>query len=107
MFTVVPIFNLSNIIIDQDVLSLLPEDIAERFMAVPLAEVQNRLAVGMIAANNVQAVEYLANRIQRPIKAFIASEAGVRPVLNKYRTDLTSVGEAAKAWNEEASRAYE
>lgn len=99
----VPYVNLSNSLINQDVLQLLPEDIAERFMAVPLAEVQNRLAVAMIDANNVQAVDYLANRIQRPIKVFIASEAGVRHVLDQYRTDLSSVGEAAQASQEEAS----
>ena len=101
----VPYVNLTNSLIDQDVLSLLPEDIAERFMAVPLAEVQNRLAVAMIDANNVQAVDYLANRIQRPIKVFMASEAGVRHVLDQYRTDLSSVDEAAEASQEEASNA--
>jgi type IV pilus assembly protein PilB len=100
----VPYVNLSNSLIDQDVLSLLPEDIAERFMAVPLAEVQNRLAVAMIDANNVQAVDYLANRIQRPIKVFMASEAGVRHVLDQYRTDLSSVDEAAEVSQEEAAR---
>lgn len=103
----VPYVNLSNSVIDQDVLALLPEDIAERFMAVPLAEVQNRLAVAMIDANNVQAVDYLANRIQRPIKVFMASEAGVRHVLDQYRTDLSSVDEAAEVSQEEASRAGE
>lgn len=103
----VPYVNLSTSIIDQDVLSLLPEDIAERFMAVPLAEVQNRLAVAMIDANNVQAVDYLANRIQRPIKVFMASESGVRHVLDQYRTDLSSVDVAAVASQEEASRAAE
>jgi type IV pilus assembly protein PilB len=101
----VPYVNLSNSIIDQDVLTLLPEDIAERFMAVPLAEIQNRLAVAMIDANNVQAVDYLANRIQRPIKVFMASESGVRHVLDQYRTDLSSVDVAAEASQEEASRA--
>jgi len=101
----VPYVNLSNSIIDQDVLALLPEDIAERFMAVPLAEVQNRLAVAMIDANNVQAVDYLANLIQRPIKVFMASEAGVRHVLDQYRTDLSSVDEAAAASQEEAKAA--
>jgi type IV pilus assembly protein PilB len=101
----VPYVNLSNSLINQDVLSLLPEDIAERFMAVPLAEVQNRLAVAMIDANNVQAVDYLANRIQRPIKVFMASETGVRHVLDQYRTDLSSVDEAAVVSQEEASNA--
>lgn len=93
----VPYVNLSNTVIDQSVLALLPEDIAERFMAVPLAEVQNRLAVAMIDANNVQAVDYLASRIERPLKVFMASESGVRHVLDQYRTDLSSVDAAAQA----------
>lgn len=101
----VPYVNLSNTIIDQSVLSLLPEDIAERFMAVPLAEVQNRLAVAMIDANNVQAVDYLANRIQRPLKVFMASEEGVRHVLDQYRADLSGVNEAAAASEEESQLA--
>lgn len=100
----VPYVNLTNSIIDQSVLSLLPSDIAERFMAVPLAEVQNRLAVAMIDANNVQAVDYLANRIQRPLKVFMASEAGVRHVLDQYRADLSSVDVAAKVSQSEAAQ---
>ncbi len=98
----VPYVNLTNTIIDQNILSLLPEDVAERFMAVPLAEVQNRLAVAMIDANNVQAVDYLANRIQRPLKVFMASEEGVRHVLGQYKTDLSDVGKAAEVTQEEA-----
>ena len=99
----VPYVNLTNSTIDEDILTLLPEDIAERFMAVPLAEVQNRLAVAMIDANNVQAVDYLANRIQRPLKVFMASEDGVRHVLEQYKTDLSSVDAAAVVSEEEAS----
>jgi len=98
----VPYVNLTNSLIDQNILSLLPEDIAERFMAVPLAEVQNRLAVAMIDGNNVQAVDYLANRIQRPLKVFMASEAGVRHVLDQYKTDLSDVDKAAEASQAEA-----
>ena len=100
----VPYVNLTSSIIDQSILSLLPSDIAERFMAVPLAEVQNRLAVAMIDANNVQAVDYLVNRIQRPLKVFMASEAGVRHVLDQYKTDLSSVDEAAQVSQAEAAQ---
>lgn len=103
----VPYVNLLNTIVDQNVLALLPEDVAERFMAVPLAEVQNRLAVAMIDANNVQAVDYLANRIQRPLKVFMASEAGVRHVLSQYKTDLSSVDAAAVASEEDARQGAE
>lgn len=97
-----PYVNLSNTLINQDILSLLPKDIAERFMAVPLAEIQNRLAIAMIDANNVQAVDYLANLIERPIKVFMASEIGVRHVLDQYKTDLSSVDVAAQASEQDA-----
>lgn len=94
--------NLSNSIIDQNVLELLPEDVAERFMAVPLADVQNRLAVAMLDANNVQAVDYLTTVIQRPLKVFMASEASIRHVLGQYKTDLSDVNKAAEVSQEEA-----
>ncbi len=100
----VPYVNLTNSLINQQVLDLLPEDVAERFMAVPLAEVQNRLAVAMVDASNVQAVDYLSNRIERPLKVFMASEAGVRHVLDQYRTDLSSVDAAAEQSKEEAAK---
>jgi type IV pilus assembly protein PilB len=97
----VPYVNLTNTIIDQDVLMLLPEDLAERFMAVPLAEVQNRIAIAMIDANNVQAVDYLTSIIGKPLKVFMASEGGVRHVLGQYKTDLSDVNKAAEVSQEE------
>lgn len=103
----VPYVNLLKSTISQDILGLLPKDIAERFMAVPVAEVNNRLAVAMIDANNVQAVDYLSNLIQRPLKVFMASEAGVRQVLDQYKTDLSSVDAAAEASEEESAKINE
>lgn len=98
----VPYINLQNSTISQDILNLLSSDIAERFMAVPLAEVQNRLAVAMIDANNIQAVDYLSSHIQRPLKVFMASESSVRHVLDQYKTDLSSVDVAAQVSQEES-----
>ncbi len=100
----VPYVNLTNSLINQKVLDLIPEDVAERFMAVPLADVQNRLAVAMVDASNVQAVDYLSNKVSRPLKVFMASEAGVRHVLDQYKTDLSSVDAAAKESTEEAAK---
>jgi type IV pilus assembly protein PilB len=91
----VPYVNLSAAQVDAHVLDLLSRDVAERFMAVPLGEVQNRLAVAMLDANNVQAVDYLSNKINRPIKVYMASEEGVRHVLEQYRTNLVEGVNAA------------
>lgn len=86
--TNVPYVNLTSAKIDPKVLALLPQDIAERYMAVPLGEMQHRLVVAMLDADNVQAVDYLSNRIGRPLKVYVASESGIRQVLKQYSARL-------------------
>ena len=86
----VPYVNLSDARIDPDVLSLLPQEIAERYMAVPLGEMQHRLVVAMLDADNVQAADFLANKIGRPLKVYSASEAGIKRVLKQYSERLDS-----------------
>jgi type IV pilus assembly protein PilB len=93
----VPYVNLASAQIDVKVLDLLPVEIAERYMAVPLGEMNKRLAVAMLDANNVQAVDFLSNKIQRPLKVYMASEDGIRNVLSQYHTDLEGgVSDAVK-----------
>lgn len=86
--TRVPYVNLLNAKIDAPVLGLLPQDIAERYMAVPLGEMNHRLVVAMLDADNVQAVDFLANKIGRPLKVYAASEEGVRAVLAQYEANI-------------------
>lgn len=93
--TKVPYVNLTQARIDPKVLKLLPQDIAERYMAVPLGEIQHRLVVAMLDADNVQAVDFLSNRIGRPLKVYVASEAGIRQVLKQYAARLDTQMDAA------------
>lgn len=85
--TRVPYVNLQTAKIEQHILDLLPADLAERYMAVPLGEMQHRLVVAMLDADNVQAVDFLSNKVGRPLKVYAASEAGIRNVLKQYQTD--------------------
>jgi len=87
--TKIPYVNLIDAKVDSKVLALLPKDVAERYMAVPLGEMQHRLVVAMLDADNVQAVDYLSNRIGRPLKVYAASEEGIRQVLHQYQTKLS------------------
>lgn len=88
--TKIPYVNLSDAIIDPSTLELLPQDIAERYMAVPLGEMQHRLVVAMLDADNVQAVDFLSNKIGRPLKVYTASEQGIRNALMQYKAKLDS-----------------
>lgn len=92
-----PYVNLSKAIIDDKVLSLLPVDVAQRFMAVPLGETNDsgakRLAVAVLDASNVQSIDFLSNAIGRPIKVYLASETGINNVLSQYHLDVNRIDE--------------
>jgi len=84
----IPYVNLLHARIGEKELSLLPRDIAERYMAVPLGELDNKLVVAMLDAGNVQAIDYLSNRIGRPLKVYAGSEAGIKSVIEQYKVSL-------------------
>lgn len=94
-----PYVDLSRAIIDAKILSLISMEVAQRFMAVPLGETDdsgaNRLAVAMLDASNLQAVDYLSNAVGRPIKVYMASESGINNVLAQYHVDLGSSVDSA------------
>lgn len=104
----VPYVNLNDTYVNQETLKLLPKEIAERYMAVPLGALkstnggQSRLAVAMLDADNVQAVDFLVNKIQQPIKVYMASQEGIQHVLAQYNADLTEgVSEAITSANQD------
>jgi len=86
----VPYVNLSKAHIDSKMLALLPRDVAEQYMAVPIGEMQHRLVVAMLDADNVQAVDFLSNKINRPLKVYAASESGIRRVLKQYDQSINT-----------------
>jgi type IV pilus assembly protein PilB len=101
--TKVPYVNLLDARVDAKTLALLPQDIAERYMAVPLGEMQKRLVVAMLDADNVQAVDFLSNKIGRPLKVYAASEEGIRNIIKQY---AASIGQdVAEQFGEAASNA--
>ncbi len=79
-----PYVNLSTVHVERKVLSLLSQDVATHYMAVPIGEMQSKLVVAMLDAGNVQAVDFLRSKIGRDVKVYAASESGIRHVLSQY-----------------------
>ncbi len=102
----VPYVNLKNVKIEQEVLLNMPQDVAERSMAVPLLESDGRLTVAMLDVTNVQATDYLATLVKKPIRAVMASEDGIRAILMQYRSDFSSVKKAAQSSQEEQAQKH-
>ncbi len=101
----VPYVNLDNVEMDQAVLTLLPLEVAERSMVVPLGENNGQLVVAMLDVANIQAVDYLATLTGKPVRAMMTSNDGIQSVLKQYRGDFTGVAQAVKVTNKEVAQA--
>ncbi len=101
----VPYVDLKNVEMDQNVLTLLPLEVAERSMVVPLGEVNGQLVVAMLDVGNIQAVDYLATLTGKPVRAVMTSNGGIQSVLSQYRGDFTGVAQAVKVTNKEVAQA--
>ncbi|MBR3256834.1 type II/IV secretion system protein [Candidatus Saccharibacteria bacterium] len=101
----VPFVNLKNVKMEQEMLLNIPQDVAERSMAVPVCvTTDGRLTVAMLDVTNIQATDYLATLVKKPIRTVMASEEGIRAILDQYRSDFSSVAKAAKTSEQEQAQ---
>lgn len=83
-----PYVDLRDAYINQKYLEILPKDVAEHYMAVPLGEMEHRMAIAMLDASNLQAIDFISKKINKPVKVYAASEEGIRNVLRQYKIKL-------------------
>ena len=74
--------------ISAKVLELLPKETANFYMAVPLGTMKDRLVVAMLDASNLQAVDFLSEKIGKPLQVYSASESGIRRMLKQYDQNI-------------------
>lgn len=104
----VPYVDIGNLTVDLEVLKIMPTNVAERSMAVPLSLASNgRLSIAMLDPTNIQAIDYLTSLVKRPLKVYMASEKGIRHILEQYGTDFSTVNRAAAVSEAESRIASE
>jgi type IV pilus assembly protein PilB len=74
--------------IAQKVLELISQDTANFYMAVPLGTMKDKLVVAMLDADNLQAVDFLSNKVGKPLQVYAASESGIRRMLKQYERNI-------------------
>ncbi len=100
----VPYVDLKNVEMDQEVLALLPLEVAQRSMVVPVGESNGQIVVAMLDVGNVQSVDYLSTLTGRPVRAVMSSGDGIQAVLRQYKGDFTGVKQAVKVTNQEVAQ---
>ena len=82
--------NLQSFTIPATVLGKLSRDIAEKYSAVPFGYLGQRLAVAMLDAANIPAVDFLTRKIGEPIVAFQVSRSSFSNALGQFKGDVSA-----------------
>src|SRR5438876_1758761 len=102
-----PPVNLSRLRVPEEVMSLVPREMAKANKLVPIARVNGKLFVAMADPTNVLAVDDLKRRVQLEIVPRIATENAVNDALSGIHTSSANMSQVLKKVAEEAVQAGE
>lgn len=90
-----PFVDLTNVTIPNEVLTIIPRDVAESFSSVAFGVVDGKLNVATLDPQNLQAVDFLSRKTGYPINAYMAPKSQIDKWINSYTSGISEeVGEA-------------
>jgi type IV pilus assembly protein PilB len=98
-----PPINVAKVRVPEEVLNLVPRDMAKAHKLVPIARVDQKLFVAMADPTNVLAVDDLKRRVQMEIVPMIATERAVNDALSGVHSAGANMSEVLKQVSEEAT----
>jgi type IV pilus assembly protein PilB len=102
MGTNTPFVDLSKVTIPNNVLAIIPREVAESFMSVAFGVVDGKLNVATLDPQNLQAIDFLSRKTGYPINAYMAPKSQIEHWINSYTSDLSEQVEQALGEEEEA-----
>jgi type IV pilus assembly protein PilB len=91
-----PYIDLSGTNVDQSILNYFTKDLAEKYMAVPFGFTGGNISVAMTDPNDVQVIEFIEKKSGYPVSPYMASESGIKKVIEEYQDISGEVSEALK-----------
>jgi type IV pilus assembly protein PilB len=100
-----PLINLSKVRVPEEIMSLVPRELAKANKLVPIARLNGKLFVAMADPTNVLAVDDVKRRVQLDIIPMIATERAVSDALAGVHHGSAKMAEVLKQAAEEAAAA--
>jgi type IV pilus assembly protein PilB len=100
-----PLINLSKVRVPEEIMSLVPKELAKANKLVPIARLNGKLFVAMADPTNVLAVDDVKRRVQLDIIPMIATEKAVADALAGVHHGGAKMAEVLKQVAEEAAAA--
>ena len=101
-----PLINLPKVRIPEEILALVPRDMAKANKLVPIARLDGKLLVAMADPTNVLAVDDLKRRVQLEIIPMIATEKAVNDAISGVH-NASNINQVLKQVAEDAAQAGE
>jgi type IV pilus assembly protein PilB len=92
----IPFVDLSNYLIDQKTIKIIPEDLARRYKVLPLFKTGDMLTVAMEDPLNVIAVDDIRLKTGHVIEPVVASEVDIKKAVNQYYGTSGSIEEVIR-----------
>jgi type IV pilus assembly protein PilB len=102
-----PPVNLPRVRVPEEILNLVPRDMAKAHKLVPIARLENKLFVAMADPTNVLAVDDLKRRVELEIVPMIATERAVGEALSGVHAASTNMSEMLKQVSEDVANDVE
>lgn len=83
----VPSIDLSSFQIDTEIIQLIPQDVSERHMIIPVNKVGSSLIIAMSDPSNIFAVDDIKFLTGYNVEVVVASEAAIKEAIEKYYED--------------------
>lgn len=84
----VPFVSLKNRVISEEILSLVPENLARNYRIIPFDKTDKGISLAMEDPGNFEAVEIIKRRTSLPVTTFLCSSVDLNRALNMYKRDI-------------------
>src|SRR3954462_13713621 len=102
-----PLINLSKLRVPEEIMALVPREMAATNKLVPIARLNGKLFVAMADPTNVLAVDDVKRRVQLEIVPMIATERAVTDALSGVHSGGTNMSKVLRQVAEEAAQSAE
>jgi type IV pilus assembly protein PilB len=95
-----PAVNLQEMELDQEVVSLVPDELAKKYKAIPINRTGRTLVVAMADPTNIQAIEEIEFLTNYKVEAVVATETQIKAAIDKYHDSASMLDDVMSTFDD-------
>jgi len=96
----VPSVNLDELDLEQEIVSLIPEELAKKYRAIPINRTGKTLVVAMSDPTNIEAIDEIKFLTEYNVEVVVATENQIKNALNKYHDSTEMLDQVMLAFDD-------